>query len=254
MKRVAVIQSNYIPWKGYFDIIHDVDVFLFYDDVQFTKNDWRNRNKIKTAQGLCWLTIPVGHREDRLINEVKIEDESWNKKHWQTIKESYSKTPYFKQYSDFFEHIYLGMKWNNLSEFNQFLIKTISKEFLGINTCFEDSRDYHAEGHKLERLIDLLLKVKTELYVTGPTAKGYLDVNRFKDLGMELVFKDYSRYPEYPQRFPPFEHTVSILDLLFNCGPQASYYIWGWQELNRVQTQENIIEMYMKTTYEPARS
>jgi len=98
MKKMAVIQSNYIPWKGYFDIIHDVDQFIFYDDVPYTKNDWRNRNKIKSKQGLHWLTIPVGSRNERLIYEVEIEDSSWTKKHWETLKQSYSKAPYLNTF------------------------------------------------------------------------------------------------------------------------------------------------------------
>lgn len=240
MKKVAIIQSNYIPWKGYFDIIHDVDLFIFYDDVQYTKNDWRNRNKVKTSQGLCWLTIPVGSREGRLIYEVEIEQDIWTRKHWETIKQSYSKAPFFKKYQGFFEYVYLDAKWGNLSELNQFLVKTISKEFLGIGTDFKDSREYHPEGHKLERLIDLLIKVNAELYVSGPTAKGYIEENKFKEAGIELVFKDYSGYPEYPQLFPPFEHAVSILDILFNCGPAAPDYIWGWRELKVEYIQETM--------------
>lgn len=231
MNKVAVIQSNYIPWKGYFDIIHDVDLFVFYDDIQYTKNDWRNRNKVKTSQGLCWLTIPVGSREDRLIYEVEINDNSWTKKHWETIKQSYSKAPFFRMYKDFFESVYLNTKWNNLSELNQFLIKTISMEFLGIETKFTDSRQYHAEGHKLDRLIDMLSKVNAELYISGPTAKDYIDETKFSHAGIQLVYKDYAGYPEYPQLFPPFEHAVSILDILFNCGPAAADYIWGWRKV-----------------------
>jgi len=232
MKKVAVIQSNYIPWKGYFDIIHDVDLFIFYDDVPYTKNDWRNRNKIKSRQGLHWLTIPVGSRNERLINEVEIEDSSWTRKHWETLKQSYSKAPYFDQYKEFFECFYLGAKWKNLSELNQYLIKTISREFLGINTNFMDSRDLHPEGQKLDRLLDLLLKAGADRYLSGPAAKSYIDETRFTDVGIEIVYKDYSGYPEYPQVFPPFEHAVSILDVLFNCGPRASDHIWGWRAGN----------------------
>jgi len=230
VKKVAIIQSNYIPWKGYFDIIHDVDQFIFYDDVQYTKNDWRNRNKIKSRNGLHWLTIPVGSHNEKLIYEVEIKNSSWTKKHWETIKQSYSKAPYFNDYKDFFESFYLGAELTNLSELNQYLIKTISKDFLGISTDFKDSREFQPEGQKLSRLIDLLKKVEADLYISGPTAKNYIDENSFKNAGIELVFKDYSRYPEYSQQFPPFEHEVSILDILFNCGRQAPEYIWGWRE------------------------
>lgn len=227
MKKVAVIQSNYIPWKGYFDIIHDVDQFIFYDDVQYTKNDWRNRNKIKTKHGIHWLTIPIGSRNERLIYEVEIDDTLWPKKHWETIKQSYSKAPYFHKYKEFFEYVYLESEWKELSVLNQYLIQTISKEFLGITTEFKDSREFHAEGQKLERLIDLLLKVGTDLYVSGPTARDYIHEKSFRDAGVAIIYKDYSDYPEYPQWFPPFDHQVSILDMLFNCGPQTPDYIWG---------------------------
>jgi hypothetical protein len=230
MKKVAVIQSNYIPWKGYFDIIHDVDQFVFYDDVQFTKNDWRNRNKIKTAQGLAWLTIPVGKHHDRLICEVELMDNGWRKKHWATIQQAYLKAPYFRMYRGFFEYVYQEAQWSNLSDLNQFLIGHICREFLGIRTELRDSREFQAEGEKLGRLIDLLKKVDASLYVSGPSAQSYIDDHEFRKAGIELVYKDYSGYPEYPQLYPPFEHGVSILDLLFNCGPSAPEFIWGWRE------------------------
>jgi hypothetical protein len=229
MKKVAVIQSNYIPWRGYFDIIHDVDQFIFYDDVQYTKNDWRNRNIIKTKEGLHWLTIPVGHHNNRLINAVEISSIAWAKKHWETIKQSYSKAPYWAKYKEFFGHVYLEAKWDNLSVLNQYIIRTISKEFLGIETDFRDSREFRAEGQKLERLMDLLKKVEVDLYISGPSAKDYIKEESFRDAGIELVYKDYSGYPEYPQLFPPFEPAVSIVDVLFNCGPDSSFFIWGWR-------------------------
>lgn len=230
MKKVAVIQSNYIPWKGYFDIIHDVDLFIFYDDVQYTKNDWRNRNKIKTTQGVRWLTIPVGSPEQRLICEVELNDIHWPRKHWTTIQQSYSKAPYFRQYRGFFENVYTQTTWTNLSELNQFLIKTISSEFLGIRTEFRDSREFCLAGEKGDRLLDLLQQAAATLYVSGPLAKDYLNEQRFVDAGIKLVYKDYSGYPPYPQTIPPFEHQVSVLDVLFNCGPEAPHYIWGWRE------------------------
>jgi hypothetical protein len=236
MKRVAVIQSNYIPWKGYFDIIHDADLFIFYDDTQYTYRDWRNRNKIKTVQGVSWLTIPVGGHENRLICEVKLDDHSWSKKHWEKIRQSYLKTPYFKRYRSFFEHVYLDTTWSSLSELNQYLITTISNDFLGIKTEFRDSREFHAQGKKLDRLLDLLSKADTSVYISGPLAKAYIDEDRFTEAGIELIFKDYAGYPEYPQLFPPFEHAVSIIDLLFNCGPASAEYIWGWRESESLQS------------------
>jgi len=229
MKKTAIIQSNYIPWKGYFDIIHDVDLFIFLDDVQYTVRDWRNRNKIKTAQGLQWLTVPVGADRNRLIYEVGIMDNGWNKSHWETLKQNYSRAPYFKYYKEFFENVYLAMKWTNLSELNQYLITRICTEFLGIGSIFMDSRELSPEGSKQDRLIDLLLKTGADYYLSGPAARDYIDEKGFVDARIELQFKDYSGYPEYQQLYTPFEHGVSILDLLFNCGPSAPDFIWGWR-------------------------
>ncbi len=146
--KVAVIQSNYIPWKGYFDIIHDSDLFIFYDDVQFTKNDWRNRNKIKVSGGVHWLSVPAGTDLNRTINEVKIQDSVWAKKHFKTIEQYYLKTPYYKLYRDFLNHVYFERKWEFLSELNQFLIKTITVDFLKCKTVFDTSLNYSPEGKR----------------------------------------------------------------------------------------------------------
>lgn len=230
MKSVVVLQSNYIPWKGYFDLVHDGDVFIFYDDLQYTKNDWRNRNRIKTHNGVEWITIPVGTDAHRLICEVKIKDCTWQKKHWKTLQHNYGKCPYFAYYKSFFEYVYQGRQWVNLSELNQFLIRAISSEILNLKTEFLDSREYKLSGKGLERLLDLVTKAGADRYVSGPAAKDYIDVSRFSDAGIKLVWKDYSGYPEYPQLFPPFCHSVSILDLIFNVGKDAPWYIWGWRE------------------------
>lgn len=230
MKKVAILQSNYLPWKGYFDIIHDVDLFIFYDDVQYTKNDWRNRNKIKTTNGASWITIPVGTNLNRLVCEVELQDSTWATKHWNSIRHAYCKTPYFNLYKDFFEDEYLGQNWKNLSQLNQYLIKYIANTFLGIKTDFGDSREYEVTGEKQERLISLLKRVNTDVYVSGPSAKNYIDDEVFKAANIELIYKNYLDYPEYPQLYPPFEHGVSIIDLLFQVGPAAPEYIWGWRK------------------------
>lgn len=230
MTTVSVIQSNYIPWKGYFDIINDSDLFIFYDDVQYTKNDWRNRNKIKSINGTNWLTIPVGSKLDKLIHEVEINDSTWQKKHWKTISLIYNDAPYFNKYKDFFRQIYLDMKWSNLSILNQYLIKHISHEFLGINTTFKSSLEFNSQGQKLNKLIDILIKAEADVYISGPAAKGYIDEKIFADSGIKLEYKNYDSYPEYSQFHPPFDHSVTILDLLFQVGPEASYYIWGWRQ------------------------
>lgn len=230
MKRVAVLQSNYIPWKGYFDIIHDVDLFIFYDDVQFTKNDWRNRNRIKTDQGALWLTVPVGQEIDRRICDVTLPDPRWAEKHLRTLQQYYGKAPYFTTYRPFLEEVYRNRRWTTLSELNQYMITTIARDFLGITAEFRDSRAYVASGRKLDRLLGLLTEAEAELYVSGPAARDYIEAERFAAAGIELVFKDYTGYPVYPQFHPPFDHYVSILDLLFQTGPQAPWHIWGWRK------------------------
>ena len=231
--RVAILQSNYIPWKGYFDIIHDVDLFIFYDDVQYTQRDWRNRNKIKTARGTEWLTVPTNGTRQHLIYEVELAETRWQSNHWQTLRHNYAKAPYFERYRPFLEDIYLGRKWKYLFELNQYLIEHISRQCLGISTRFVDSRQYHAVDAKQERIIELLIKAEATLYVSGPSAKDYIDETRFAQTGIELVWKDYSGYPEYPQSHSPFKHDVTILDLLFHTGPEAPRYIWGWRDFTK---------------------
>ena len=226
MRTVAVLQSNYIPWKGYFDIINSVDLFIFHDDIQFTKNDWRNRNKIKTPNGLKWITIPCGSKSHthKLIYEISLPNSDWQNKHWNLIKENYSKAPYFNLYKKFFENIYLNQKWKNLSELNQHLIKNISLKFLNIKTQFDDSRNYNIQGKGEDRLINLLKKVNATKYISGPSAKAYISNNRFVSEGILLEWMNYNNYPQYQQLYPPFQHAVSIIDILFNTGPNAEKF------------------------------
>lgn len=229
-RRVAIIQSNYLPWKGYFDIIHDVDLFVFHDDLQYTKDDWRNRNRIKTAAGLRWLTIPVGRNENRLICDVKLPTTRWAEEHWRALQGAYSGAPYFRDYAPFFEDILRGGQWTTLSELNQTLIRRISRELLGLKTVFADSRAYGLTAHKQERVLELLRKTGAVNYVSGPAAKAYLDEKSVATIGVQMMWKDYAGYPEYPQCHPPFEHAVSVVDLLFHAGPQSAHQIWGWRE------------------------
>lgn len=230
MTRVAAIQSSYIPWKGYFDIIHDVDLFIFYDDVQYTSRDWRTRNRIKTATGPTWLTIPAGTDRNRLVCDVELKDSRWPEKHWRSLRHAYARAPFFRKYDEFFRSIYLDTRWDNLSALNQSMTRAIARDLLGIRTTFRDSREFASEGKKLDKMLDLLGKASATSYVTGPSAASYIEADRFEKAGIELIYKDYSGYPEYPQLYPPFEHGVSVVDLLFNVGPDAPNYIWGWRE------------------------
>lgn len=223
--RVAILQSNYIPWKGYFDIIGSVDLFVFHDDLQYTKGDWRNRNKIKTAKGAEWLTVPCGTSEHRLICDVQLTSSDWQRKHWRLIQAHYVNAPYFKQYSAFFEEIYLGRVWSNLSDMNQYMIKAISIELLGMKTRFDDSRAYDLKEAKGARVIELLKKVGATVYLSGPAAKFYLDESVFLNERINLEWMNYVGYPEYPQLNPPFDHAVSIIDLIFNTGSDATAFM-----------------------------
>lgn len=229
IKKVAILQSNYIPWKGYFDIIDQVDEFIFFDNMQYTKNDWRNRNKIKTKRGALWLTIPCetkGHIiEGRKISETKITDKRWAEKHWKSICNAYAKAPYFKEYKAYFEKLYKECESEDyLCQVNYKFIIAILK-LLNIKTKLRYDKDYELIDGKTERLIDMLQKVGATHYLSGPAAKDYIDEKLFEKAGIKLLWMDYSGYKAYPQLFPPFEHNVSILDLIFNTGEDAIKYI-----------------------------
>ncbi len=219
MKKVAILQSNYIPWKGYFDLMRMVDEFIIYDDVQYTRSDWRNRNKIKTPKGLAWLTIAVGKHYNR-INETLISDDNWGKSHWATLKQAYGKAPHFKEYKDVFEEFYMTTTEMHLSLVNFELIRIINS-VLGIGTKISWSTDYQLIDGKSERLVDLVRQAGGNEYLSGPAAKVYLDEQLFNDAGIKVSWMDYSGYPEYHQLYPPFEHGVTVLDLIFNEGPAA---------------------------------
>jgi len=224
-KRVAILQSNYIPWKGYFDIIGMVDEFIIYDEVQYTKNDWRNRNRIKTPSGPQWITIPVFQKSSvQKISETQVSNYKWATKNWNSLKANYSKTPYFKLYSPLFEDFYGSIKTPLLAEINVSLIKIIC-DLLGIKTKITNSADYELKGDPTEKLVNLCKQVQAGYYLSGPAAKNYLQENLFMEEGIEIGWMDYTDYPEYPQLYPPFNHAVSIIDLLFNAGPASRHYM-----------------------------
>jgi hypothetical protein len=221
---VSILQSNYIPWKGYFDIIAKSDAFVIYDEVQYTKNDWRNRNLIKTQNGLEWLSISVRQESlNQKIFETNILHSNWSKKHKSTLQTNYGKTPYFKEYKDAFFEIY-DTPSNCLSEINRLFIEKICG-ILAIETKIIDSRELNLIGDKVERLVDACKKLKATKYLSGPAAKNYMNEVLFYENNIELEWMDYSNYKEYNQLYPPFEHGVSILDLIFNEGPNARSFL-----------------------------
>ena len=224
MKRVAILQSNYIPWKGYFDVIAAVDEFILYDDVQFTKNDWRNRNRIKTPTGVSWLSIPVGQDINRLICEVELKDKRWQTKHWATLQQNYARANCFENVSRELKGLYLEREYSQLSEVNRVFIQFVCKT-LGIQTKISNSWDYAAGGGQTERLLQLCEQAGATEYVSGPAARSYIDETAFAERDIALSWFDYSGYPEYTQLWGDFAHDVSILDLLFNCGDAAPDYM-----------------------------
>lgn len=223
MKKVAILQSNYIPWKGYFDLIGLVDEFILYDDMQYTRRDWRNRNKIKTVSGLQWLTIPVDSKGKfyQKINETRVSDHSWCDSHWRAISVNYAHAPFFREFSERIENVYQKCKEEDyLSRVNYLFITEIC-DILGIRTKISWSSDYVLADGKTERLAALVKDSGGDEYLSGPAAKDYIVDQVFADAGIKLTYMDYEGYPEYPQLFGGFEHAVSILDLIFNMGKDA---------------------------------
>jgi hypothetical protein len=225
-KRIAIVQSCYIPWKGYFDLINLVDEFILYDDRQYTRRDWRNRNRIKTPQGSQWLTIPVEvkGRYTQRIDQTVISDPDWAEKHWKTLAQNYASASCFHDYAEYVETLYASAKEPMLSVVNRRFLETIC-DLLGIETKLSWSTDYEAEGTRTGRLINLCNLAGATSYLSGPRAREYLDAALFDRAGIELKYIDYSRYPEYQQPHPPFDHAVTVLDLLFSVGENAPRYM-----------------------------
>lgn len=224
MRKIAIIQSNYIPWKGYFDIIAAVDEFILYDHIQYTKNDWRNRNQIKTPCGVQWITVPVGKDIKRRIRDVELPSSKWQTKHWKTIENNYRRAPYFEEVAVIFEPLYMHRQHTHLTALNRELIEAVCA-YLGITTKISNSWDYQLIEGKSESLADLCTQTGASEYISGPAAKGYIEKNVFAERGIKLTWFEYSGYPEYPQLWGEFTHRVTILDLLFSCGKNASRYM-----------------------------
>lgn len=225
-KKVAIVQSNYIPWKGYFDMIAAVDEFILYDDMQYTRRDWRNRNQIKTHQGPQWLTVPVKvkGKYHQTIRETEIDGNDWAQSHWKSIQYNYRKAPHYEEVAALFEPLYLNRTYTMLSELNRTLLEAACA-YLGITTRISNSWDYTLIEGKTERLADLCAQAGGTEYISGPAARDYIVEEVFTGRGITLSWFDYSGYPEYPQLWGEFVHGVSILDLLFNCGKDAPRYM-----------------------------
>jgi hypothetical protein len=228
--KCVILQPSYIPWRGYFDQINRADVFVFYDDVQYDKHGWRNRNQIRTSQGRQWLTIPVhsgGVVEKSIpINQVKIDwSRQWNTVHWKTLTFAYGRAPFFRNYTALLESFYQRQDIF-LADFTIDLTIALARE-LGIHhTRFIRSSELEATGQKTGRLVQILTHLGATHYISGPSAQNYIENEKFASAGIALEYMDYN-YPEYPQLHEPFDPNLSILDLLFMTGPDALCFITG---------------------------
>lgn len=225
-KRVAIVQSSYIPWKGYFDLIRSVDEFVLYDDAQFTRRDWRNRNRIKTPDGLLWLTVPVRAKGNfhAATKSIEVIDHDWAAKHWRSVVCNYARAPYFRHLAAPLEELFLGCDEERLSLVNQHFLRGICR-MLGVTTRLTWASDYRLAEGRTERLVEICRQAGATVYLTGPSAAAYLDERLFREAGIEVKYADYSAYPVYPQLHGPFEHQVSIIDLLMNVGTDAPRYM-----------------------------
>jgi WbqC-like protein len=225
--RVAILQPNYVPWRGYFDFIDEVDVFVVYDDVQYTKGDWRNRNRIKTAQGLRWMTVPVHHHLGQRICDTAVAysgSRNWRRDHLNLIEANLSAAPYVADVRSMLSAEF-ERGHRTISDLNVGLIKTLCR-YLHIDTPLRFSSEFTLHGAKTERLIELLTTIGATTYVSGPSASAYLDEARFREARIRLEYKTYD-YANYPQLHGAFDPGVSILDLIANCGPHARRWLLG---------------------------
>jgi hypothetical protein len=225
---VVILQPSYIPWRGFFHLVDKADLFIFYDDVQYDKHGWRNRNRIKTPTGPTWLTIPVYKKgvvvEHTAINQIKVcWDKAWNVSHWNSIRAAYGHAPFFKEYAGVLEEKYAAHP-EYLADFTIDLTITLAR-LLGIeHTRFMRSSEIEGiEGTKTDRLVAILEKVGATHYISGPSARDYIENEKFDAAGISLEYMVYN-YPEYAQLYPPFDGQVSVLDLLLMTGPDALRY------------------------------
>ena len=226
MKKVAIVQSNYIPWKGYFDMIAAVDEFVLFDDMQFTRRDWRNRNLIKTPNGAEWLTIPIKikGKYHQTIRETEIDGDNWALKNWKSLAQNYRRAPYFTEVAEWLEPLYCESPCKQLSQVNRLFLEAICR-YLEIGTKITNSWDYRLTEGKSERLVDICIQAGGTEYISGPAARNYIEEGVFREAGIKVTWFDYDEYPTYPQLWGEFCHGVTILDLLFNCGKSSPKFM-----------------------------
>lgn len=229
--RIAIVQSSYVPWRGFFDILRRCDEYVIFDQVQYVKRHWHNRNRIKTPNGVEWLTIPVvtKGRYDQPIDQVEIENpdgtKSWADKHWRAIELAYGRAPHFDCFAPAIRDLYKRAGERRLLTQVNALFLTEIAALLGLTTRIVRDTAYPAEGVKTARLLAIAKQAGASVYLSGPSAKAYLDVGLFEAAGIAVEWMDYDSYPDYPQPHGGFEPFVSVLDLMFNTGADAASYI-----------------------------
>jgi hypothetical protein len=224
--RICIIQSCYIPWKGFFDLIGRCDEYVVLDSAQYVKRHWHNRNRIKTANGIEWLTIPVitKGRFEQPIDQVEIE-KPWADKHWRALELAYNRAPFFEQLAPTVKSWYeRAEKEMRLTDVNAIFLHSIVG-LLGLRTRIIRDTAYPAEGSKTARLLNIARTAGATHYLSGPSARNYFDEAIFKAAGIRTEWISYEGYPEYKQLHCGFDHAVTAIDLLFNTGPEARRYI-----------------------------
>jgi len=222
--KIAVHQPQYLPWLGYFHKMMMADVFVFLDNVQFKKNEFQNRNRIKTKDRVIWLTVPVIHRFPQLISEVMINNrENWRKKHLRTLEINYRKAPYFERFFPIFVEG-LEKEWVYLSPLNIYFVEKIA-EALAIEKRFVVASELESlpEG-ATDRLVAICRKLGGNTYISGAGGRGYLELTKFEKAGIKVIFQEF-KHPVYPQLYGEFEPYLSVVDLLFNLGEESGKII-----------------------------
>lgn len=230
--KTAILQPSYIPWKGVFDMINKVDHFVFYDDVQFTKKTWRNRNRIKTNQGPKWLTIPVmtaGLRFQSIVDTQIDVSRDWQRAHYRSILHNYNSAKYFDRYRSVIEEIYVGRTWKNLADLNIYTTQLLA-EVLEINVNWVRSSRLNIQGSRHgDRAAKICAELGSSILLNGPTSLQYIDPQILQDHEISLEIMNYD-YPKYDQLHGDFVHEVSVVDLLLNCGPDSLDYLTNRSE------------------------
>ena len=223
---VSVHQPQYLPWLGYFDKISRADVFVLLDNVQFKKNEWQNRNRIKTAQGTQWLTVPVRYRFPQLMNTVEINDiERWQHRQRQALLSNYRRAPFWATLEGFFEEIFSG-DWRTISELNVFVVTRLA-QILGIETPLHMASNLPSfPEHPDQRLAAITRYFGADTYLAGAGGHDYMDLKTYEEAGVRVIFQEY-RHPTYTQRFGDFEPYLSVIDLILNHGPDSLNILRG---------------------------